>query len=59
MLICHLGTMLIIVLLWFAINGPLVSLGAYFGTKHGVGASPIWLFPKKLTVYSPYQRLSV
>jgi len=46
MLICHLGTMLIIVLLWFAINGPLVSLGAYFGTKHGVGAPSIWFFPE-------------
>lgn len=31
--------MLLIVFLWFAINGPLVSLGAYFATKNGVSFS--------------------
>ena len=31
------GTMLFVVLLWFGISAPLSSLGAYFGSKHGVG----------------------
>lgn len=47
--------MLIIVLLWFAINGPLVSLGAYFATKHGVGVPSIRLFPEILTILQPIQ----
>lgn len=29
------GTMLVIVLLWFAISVPLTSVGAWFGGKHG------------------------
>lgn len=30
------GTMLLIALLWFGISAPLSSIGAYFGSKHGV-----------------------
>jgi hypothetical protein len=30
------GTMLVIVLLWFAISVPLTSVGAWLGGKHGV-----------------------
>lgn len=32
----HLGTMLLIVVLWFGISAPLSAIGAYFGSKHGV-----------------------
>lgn len=31
-----LGTMALIVLLWFGISAPLSAIGSYFGSKHGV-----------------------
>jgi hypothetical protein len=39
------GTMLVIVLLWFAISVPLTSVGAWLGGKHGV--SGIYFFDWK------------
>ena len=33
------GTMLLIVILWFGISAPLSAVGSYFGSKHGVGVS--------------------
>lgn len=32
----YLGTMILIVVLWFGISAPLSAIGAYFGSKHGV-----------------------
>jgi hypothetical protein len=34
----YIGTMLLIVVLWFGISAPLSAIGAYFGTKQGVCA---------------------
>jgi hypothetical protein len=52
-----LGTMALIVLLWFGISAPLSWIGAYFGAKHGVRA----LFKSDkvliLTVYSRQFRI--
>jgi hypothetical protein len=31
-----LGTLMVIVLLWFVISAPLSAVGSYFGTRHGV-----------------------
>jgi hypothetical protein len=44
--------MLVIVLLWFAINGPLVSIGAYVGTNHGVSVSLAWAHSLKNSPYT-------
>ncbi|KZT43610.1 hypothetical protein SISSUDRAFT_1124738 [Sistotremastrum suecicum HHB10207 ss-3] len=35
------GTMLVIVILWFAINGPLTVVGAFIGRRHGLISNPV------------------
>jgi transmembrane 9 superfamily protein 2/4 len=35
------GTMLVIILLWFAISAPLSGIGSYFGSKHGGVSHPV------------------
>ncbi|KAF7315630.1 Transmembrane 9 superfamily member [Mycena indigotica] len=35
------GTMLLIVLMWFGLNGPLCAIGAYIGSKQGSVAHPV------------------